>query len=578
MPKVIDTFTFYNEENILLLRLMELYDTVDYFVLVEATHTFVGNPKPLIFNKLKYTNSFKKYTDKIVHVIVDDMLNYDYHWRREVYQRNCIKRGLEQLKLSKNDIVFVSDVDEIFDKEIVLKIKSNPFFFTEHLHLSMDLYYYNINSFVSSNWTRPYCIKYGDIKDTINMYRISDTQILQDVKAGWHLSFFGDVDFIYNKLSNYSHQEEHNTSSINNKENIKKCLESGIDLIGCDNITYVPIEDNNYIPHKWKEYQELINDKLEEDESTVTIFYGTENNYIDVTHLLLHENQDYIFISKNDYIRSMHLMNNYSDVVKHIYLKDSDGNIKLYDPYTFVFIKKDTTGKYLNINNITDIDTIWNYVKSRYSLVAQKVFFKLQLLHEKVKLIHDEFITDFQMQILIVSYIKNDNCVLEIGAKNGVKSLIVSSLLNDSNNHVVMEFSEQNVEKLRENKNINNKHFHIEQSVICRRLLMQKNDMIRPYDVNMYITGDWKILDNISYESLCVKYNLKFDTLILSCKDVVYYILMDDPLILNHIKTIIIENDVTDIEYKKYINKLFRQNGFRNILDNRISIYEVWSK
>ena len=40
---IVDSFIFYNELDMLEFRLTELNDVVDYFVIVEATHTFSGN-------------------------------------------------------------------------------------------------------------------------------------------------------------------------------------------------------------------------------------------------------------------------------------------------------------------------------------------------------------------------------------------------------------------------------------------------------------------------------------------------------------------------------------------------------
>ena len=51
--KIVDCFTFYNELELLNYRLNILDDVVDYFVIVEATHTFIGNEKKLYFNEYK---------------------------------------------------------------------------------------------------------------------------------------------------------------------------------------------------------------------------------------------------------------------------------------------------------------------------------------------------------------------------------------------------------------------------------------------------------------------------------------------------------------------------------------------
>ena len=50
--KIYDCFTFFNELELLDLRLKELYNHVDCFVLVEATLTHTGKPKELIFEKM----------------------------------------------------------------------------------------------------------------------------------------------------------------------------------------------------------------------------------------------------------------------------------------------------------------------------------------------------------------------------------------------------------------------------------------------------------------------------------------------------------------------------------------------
>ena len=63
MAKVIDCFTFYNELKILDLRLAELKDVVDYFILVEATKTFSGKNKRLYFDEIKDNHNHQSYFD-----------------------------------------------------------------------------------------------------------------------------------------------------------------------------------------------------------------------------------------------------------------------------------------------------------------------------------------------------------------------------------------------------------------------------------------------------------------------------------------------------------------------------------
>lgn len=110
MPRVFDCFPFFNELDVLEIRLAELNELVDQFVIVEATHTQTGNPKPLYFadNRQRYD----RYVHKITHIVVDDLpLEAPSHWAREIHQREAIMRGLGDARM--DDLVITSDCDEI---------------------------------------------------------------------------------------------------------------------------------------------------------------------------------------------------------------------------------------------------------------------------------------------------------------------------------------------------------------------------------------------------------------------------------------------------------------------------------
>jgi beta-1,4-mannosyl-glycoprotein beta-1,4-N-acetylglucosaminyltransferase len=116
---IFDCFTFYNELDLLEVRLDELYDVVDRFVLVEASQTFQGNPKPLYFDENK--QKFARYADKITYVRIDfpegDLTPLitahadNANWARQYYQRDQISQGLKQAR--PDDLIIISDVDEI---------------------------------------------------------------------------------------------------------------------------------------------------------------------------------------------------------------------------------------------------------------------------------------------------------------------------------------------------------------------------------------------------------------------------------------------------------------------------------
>ena len=108
---IFDGFTFFNETEVLKLRLTELWDVVDRFILVEAPYTHTGNKKPLYYGDNLET--FQPFSSKIIHVVVDDLPRDSNPWVPENFQREAIRRGLSEA--SSEDWVMVSDVDDFID-------------------------------------------------------------------------------------------------------------------------------------------------------------------------------------------------------------------------------------------------------------------------------------------------------------------------------------------------------------------------------------------------------------------------------------------------------------------------------
>jgi beta-1,4-mannosyl-glycoprotein beta-1,4-N-acetylglucosaminyltransferase len=260
-PKIIDCFIFYNELDLLNYRLNLLDDYVDYFVLVEATHTHTGKEKKLFYNENK--ELFEKFKDKIIHIIVHDFpykypdvdVKKNQQWENENFQRNCIKRGIDKLTLHDNDLVVITDLDEIPNPEILNKIKENKKQITIS-SLKMDMYYYNLNCKTKINdWIFPKIISYKEFtKLDITIHDFRYKKIDNIIKnGGWHLSFFGDKEFIANKIENYGHQEFNNDEIL---KNIEEKIKSKKDLFNRENheIQYIDIEDNENLPPKYDIY------------------------------------------------------------------------------------------------------------------------------------------------------------------------------------------------------------------------------------------------------------------------------------------------------------------------------------
>jgi FkbM family methyltransferase len=211
----------------------------------------------------------------------------------------------------------------------------------------------------------------------------------------------------------------------------------------------------------------------------------------------------------------------------------------------------------------------------------------LQTLQSKIQLLGGDFDDELPEQKMAVRYLTGNEKVLEIGSNIGRNSLIISHLLTDSANLVTLETSPHSAAVLRENKKINNLHFHIENAALSLRKLVQYGWDTYPCDT---VPDGFTPVNIISYAELHAKYNMDFDTLAVDCEGAFYYILLDMPEILEHVKLIIMENDYRDAQHKKYVDDVLHAHNFNVVYaealvghegefpDTRNDFYQVWKR
>jgi beta-1,4-mannosyl-glycoprotein beta-1,4-N-acetylglucosaminyltransferase len=192
---------FYNELDVLELRLEVLDEYVDRFVLVESEVNHVGGPKELFFQKNK--ERYAKWLPKITHVIVtaEESPKDSNPWSREKYQREAILRGVTDVP--DQSIVMISDVDEIPDlTKIRYENIGHPM---TSVHMWMFEYSFKY-LFTGEPW-------FGTVITDCALLRRVGPNSLRDARwkfphfqyAGWHLSSFGDKAKIWNKFQTYAH-------------------------------------------------------------------------------------------------------------------------------------------------------------------------------------------------------------------------------------------------------------------------------------------------------------------------------------------------------------------------------------
>jgi FkbM family methyltransferase len=209
---------------------------------------------------------------------------------------------------------------------------------------------------------------------------------------------------------------------------------------------------------------------------------------------------------------------------------------------------------------------------------------KLNLLHESLKLNHGSFNDEYPEQLMSMMYIEPDDIVLELGGNIGRNSLIISSLLNNSEQLLVFETNTDDINKLNENKNLNNFNFLTENCAISKVQLFQKIWDTKPIEEIIDIEN-WVSIKTMTWQEVQNKYNKKFDVLVADCEGALYYILKDEPLFLETFKTIIIENDFHDFNQKIFVDNEFIKFNFKKVYNKGEGwgpcthfFYEVWKK
>ena len=279
--KIVDCFMFYNELDVLEIRLKELYDVVDAFVIVEATHTHnVMNPKEKPLYYLENKARFEKYNDKIVHVVTNFRENYpfavhirgaDGNWFREIYQRECIRYGLRRLSLDDSDIILVSDADEIVRRDTVLGFRNFEFRIQDRItySLEMTLYYYSIEYTTPRKWYHAKAMTYKTSKEynLLSAARITHlprrtflTKIYRPYllnvipSAGFHLTYFGGVDALKTKVESFAESSAYTTDK-KDVEHLRKCHDAGILHFNGEKLIHIPLAGNADVPLHFKALQ-----------------------------------------------------------------------------------------------------------------------------------------------------------------------------------------------------------------------------------------------------------------------------------------------------------------------------------
>jgi beta-1,4-mannosyl-glycoprotein beta-1,4-N-acetylglucosaminyltransferase len=227
--KVFDCFTFFNELDLLEIRLNELVNVVDAFILVEARETFTGNPKPLYFweNRERF-EKFNIYSLYLNHLEGGDA------WSREAYQRNAIADGLRSANAQPLDIALIGDVDEIPFVGSV-RSKARAALTTQQSWTMAHCMYYANNQCANFLWQGTQAVRVAEAvrQSPEGVRQTRQWQPIGEID-GIHLSsMVGErgAEAVREKLTSFSHTECARPEFLTD-ENLNNAIQKRIDPCG----------------------------------------------------------------------------------------------------------------------------------------------------------------------------------------------------------------------------------------------------------------------------------------------------------------------------------------------------------
>lgn len=353
----------------------------------------------------------------------------------------------------------------------------------------------------------------------------------------------------------------------------------------------------------------------------IEIYYGLMKNKINITNIVFEKckNNDiicipgncddrdrlfsdpvpymnkYIFIitSKGEYSESSIFNAFYRDVTVYydlitekIYTDDTPRCIKTRFLKENLHLIAKSEEKYLELEIRNNLSKVIlepsNNPKFIDNEIKLNLCVKLNNIQKKMSLDFGVFYENMGMQLLILKYIGGLEKVLEIGGNIGRCSLLIANILCSKSNtdFVSLESNPYYAKHLMHNRDKNSLTFHIENSALSKKKMIQFEDKTSISDV--LVDGFFQV-NTMSWIELNEKYKIDFDTLIVDCNESFCDILLDFPKIIEKMKLIIMKNEYYDVFNKMKVEKTLIENNF--ILEYSetggncpcyYSYYEVW--
>ena len=156
--------------------------------------------------------------------------------------------------------------------------------------------------------------------------------------------------------------------------------------------------------------------------------------------------------------------------------------------------------------------------------------------------------TDYEKeeQFLVRTYLPKDACVLELGARYGTVSCVISEVLEDPTKHVAVEPDPSVIEALTKNRDENGGKFHIFNGIVSEHGCELK--FIDPkFDFHEYGTytkpSENPNVENKTLHDIEKIYDMKFDAVVADCEGFFYDFVKENIDFIKSARLLIYEQD-----------------------------------
>lgn len=261
MGRTIALTPFFNELDVLEIRLATLDPVVDIHVIAEAPVTFAGHKKRLILRD--HWDRFEPWHDKIRYVEVGGMprgasvraepgvattaCDSD-NWLREKHQRAALVAGLHDLE--PDDLLFLSDLDEIPNPACFQGGRAlAQMGYIARPRLAMHVYR------LRWRWEQPLPVIARFFTPATLEQHGRDLEAVRQQEGhpwgsdlGWHLAYMGGIEAIRYKLAEAAHHEL-NTPEFTDPAHVQRSIMAGADIFNRANRQAVPCPPDELPPY-----------------------------------------------------------------------------------------------------------------------------------------------------------------------------------------------------------------------------------------------------------------------------------------------------------------------------------------